>query len=59
MRGRMKAVRAAVVLFHAAAAGVLAHCQIPCGIYGDELRVQMMAEDIRTIGKTMNENLAL
>ena len=33
----------------------IAHCQIPCGIYDDELRVQMMEEDITTIEKSMNE----
>ena len=32
-----------------------AHCQIPCGIYDDELRVQLMEEDITTIEKSMNE----
>ncbi len=36
-------------------APVAAHCQIPCGIYDDELRVQLMEEDITTIEKSMNE----
>jgi nickel superoxide dismutase len=36
-------------------AQVAAHCQIPCGIYDDELRVQLMEEDITTIEKSMNE----
>jgi len=31
-----------------------AHCQIPCGIYDDELRVQMIEEDITTIERSMN-----
>ena len=39
----------------AAAATVGAHCQIPCGIYNDELRVQLIEEDITTIEKSMNE----
>lgn len=30
-----------------------AHCEIPCGIYGDEMRVQMIAEDITTVEKSM------
>jgi nickel superoxide dismutase len=38
-----------------AAATVGAHCQIPCGIYNDELRVQLIEEDITTIEKSMNE----
>jgi nickel superoxide dismutase len=31
----------------------LPHCQIPCGIYGDEMRFNMMKEDIRTVEKSM------
>jgi nickel superoxide dismutase len=30
-----------------------AHCQIPCGIYGDEMRFQMLEEHITTIEKSM------
>jgi nickel superoxide dismutase len=29
------------------------HCQIPCGIYGDETRFTMIAENITTIEKSM------
>ena len=29
----------------------LAHCQIPCGIYGDKLRIDLMMEDAATIEK--------
>jgi nickel superoxide dismutase len=28
-----------------------AHCQVPCGIYGDQLRFEQMLEDERTISK--------
>ncbi len=31
-----------------------AHCQIPCGIYDDHLRLQTMLEDAKTIEKSMN-----
>jgi nickel superoxide dismutase len=31
------------------------HCEIPCGIYGDSLRVELMAEHIETIEKSMNQ----
>jgi nickel superoxide dismutase len=31
------------------------HCQVPCGIYGDQLRFSMMEEDISTIEKAVNE----
>ena len=29
------------------------HCQIPCGIYGDKMRIEMMMEDLATIEKGM------
>ena len=29
------------------------HCQVPCGIYNDEMRFEMMDEDIDTIEKSM------
>jgi nickel superoxide dismutase len=32
---------------------VEAHCQIPCGIYGDEMRFQMLEEHVTTIEKSM------
>ena len=34
---------------------VWAHCQVPCGIYDDQLRASQMAEDIRTIEKAMHQ----
>ena len=36
-----------------------AHCQIPCGIYDDELRVQLIEEHITTVEKSMNQIIAL
>jgi nickel superoxide dismutase len=36
-----------------------AHCQIPCGIYDDELRVKLIEEDITTIEKSMKEIVSL
>lgn len=38
---------------------VYAHCQIPCGIYTDELRFQLIEEDILTIEKSMKEIVEL
>ena len=32
-----------------------AHCQVPCGIYGDQLRFQKMLEDEHTISKAQME----
>lgn len=34
---------------------VFAHCEIPCGIYDDGMRFKLIAEDITTIEKSMNE----
>jgi len=36
-----------------APAAVEAHCQIPCGIYDDEMRFRMLDEHITTIEKSM------
>ena len=36
-----------------------AHCQIPCGIYGDDLRFAQMREHITTLEKSMKEVLRL
>ncbi len=35
-------------------ASAYSHCQIPCGIYDDHARIQMMLEDTATIEKSMN-----
>jgi len=32
-----------------------AHCEIPCGIYGDSVRVALLYEHIETIEKSMNQ----
>ena len=37
------------------AAGAHGHCEIPCGIYGDDLRFAALDEDIRTIEKSMRQ----
>lgn len=34
---------------------VYSHCQIPCGIYGDPARFEMIAENITTIEKSMKQ----
>ena len=54
-------VLVSLVLFFAltSAAPATAHCQIPCGIYDDELRVQLIEEHITTIEKAMKQIVAL
>ena len=32
-----------------------AHCEVPCGIYGDQMRFEMMLEDTKTIAKAMDQ----
>jgi len=34
---------------------VYAHCEIPCGIYNDQLRIDLVKEHITTIEKSMNQ----
>lgn len=31
------------------------HCQVPCGIYTDQLRFEMMLEDTKTIAKSIDQ----
>ncbi|VGO20126.1 superoxide dismutase [Ni] [Pontiella sulfatireligans] len=45
-----------MVLFAVAAvATVRAHCQVPCGIYDDQMRIHMMEEHVTTIEKAMKQ----
>ena len=51
---RSPMLTAGVVLlasFALSASVAQAHCQVPCGIYGDQLRFQQMLEDEHTISK--------
>lgn len=47
------------VLMCLTAAYASAHCEIPCGIYDDQMRIDMMSENIETIEKAMTQILAL
>jgi len=50
-----------LILFIAAAAltSAMAHCEVPCGIYDDQARTDMIAEHITTIEKAMKQITAL
>lgn len=37
----------------------LAHCEVPCGIYGDETRFSMLSEHLDTIEKAMTQAVAI
>ena len=38
---------------------VFAHCEIPCGIYDDEMRIQLIEEHVSTLEKSVKTILAL
>lgn len=44
-----------VVLSGAFTAKSYGHCEVPCGIYDDELRIALLYEHILTIEKAMNQ----
>lgn len=44
---------AAAVLFAGLAVTGLAHCEIPCGIYTDNMRIDIIEEHCKTIEKSM------
>ena len=53
------ALALATALVTTIAPKTFAHCQVPCGIYGDQLRFEIMAEHITTIEKSMNQIIEL
>lgn len=40
-------------------ADLFAHCEVPCGVYGDQRRFESMLEDVATIAKAMAQIEAL
>lgn len=56
----MKTIAALATLMLLASASLAwAHCQVPCGIYHDDVRLKMMAEHIETVEKSMGQITAL
>jgi nickel superoxide dismutase len=49
------AVLAGTMLLAGATGVVFSHCEIPCGIYDDPMRLDMMAEHIMTLEKSMKQ----
>lgn len=47
------AVMLSVLLFYVTPA--LSHCEIPCGIYDDKMRISLLNEHIATIEKSMDK----
>ncbi|HSN56801.1 MAG TPA: superoxide dismutase [Ni], partial [Candidatus Sulfomarinibacteraceae bacterium] len=56
---RIALVALASLALAAEAVPASAHCQIPCWIFDDELRVQLIEEDIGTIEKSMQQIVEL
>ena len=52
---RMGAGAVFLAVFSLVVSPVFAHCEIPCGIYDDEMRCEMIAEHITTIEKAMKQ----
>ena len=44
-----------VFLFALSIGQLSAHCQIPCGIYHDQMVIKGLEEDIETLTKSVNE----
>jgi nickel superoxide dismutase len=59
MKGWVWLLVAAVFTASGFPVSVLAHCEIPCGIYDDQLRADLIAEHITTIEKSMRQVAAL
>ena len=43
-----------VILTVSMATTAFAHCEVPCGIYGDETRVELIKEHVKTVEKSMD-----
>ena len=48
-------ILAGALVIIGAASIAYSHCQVPCGIYGDETRFKLMREHVTTIEKSMKE----
>ena len=59
MRGKWLTLIMAIAMVAVGAARVGAHCEIPCGIYDDQLRADLIAEHATTIEKSMKKIVEL
>lgn len=55
MKKRCVQVLSGITFFLLLATFAYAHCEIPCGIYDDAMRITMITEHITTIEKSMNQ----
>jgi nickel superoxide dismutase len=59
IRSTVAASALAAVAMACAITPALAHCEVPCGVYGDHARVEGMLEDVTTVEKAMTEMVTL
>jgi len=59
MKRALASATIVLVLSLVAVGTAVAHCQIPCGIYGDMMRIDMLLEDVQTIEKSISSIQAL
>jgi nickel superoxide dismutase len=59
MKGKWLALVMAIAMVALGGARAGAHCEIPCGIYDDQLRADLIAEHLTTIEKSMNKIVEL
>ena len=59
MKKLILSMLAVLLLLSFSISNVSAHCEIPCGIYDDQLRTQLIAEHARTIEKSMKQIMEL
>lgn len=55
MKTTAKMITALLLFTLTSALQIQAHCQIPCGIYDDPMRIDLMKEHMTTIEKSMNK----
>jgi len=59
MKKLILSIAAVLLPLSFAVSTVSAHCEIPCGIYDDQLRTQLIAEHATTIEKSMKQIMEL
>ena len=59
MRGKWLTLMMTIAMVAFGTARVGAHCEIPCGIYDDQLRADLIAEHSTTIEKSMKKIVEL
>lgn len=48
-----------ILVAHVWTVALFAHCEVPCGIYNDKARIEMIKEHVTTIEKSMNKIIEL